>query len=90
MRGEGDFFEKLEGQMSGSTAEIYQLMGEVMYVYFLILARAGDKKERIERVLGWSPTQVEIPSDLIDGLQSQFIDLGVGKNAYAMAGGNTH
>ena len=77
--GEGDFFEKLEGQLSGSTSEIYQLMGEVMYVYFLILARAGDKQERIERVLGWSPTQVEIPSDLIDGLQSQFIDFGVGR-----------
>ena len=60
--GAGDFFEKLEGQLSGSTAEVYQLMGEVMYVYFLILARAGNKQERIERVLGWSPTQVEIPS----------------------------
>ena len=78
-KGEGDFFEKLEGELSGSTAEIYQLMGEVMYVYFLILARAGNKQERIERVLGWSPTQVEIPGDLIDGLQSQFIDLGVGR-----------
>ena len=78
-KSEGDFFEKLEGQLSGSTAEIYQLMGEVMYVYFLILARAGDKKERIERVLGWAPTPVEIPSNLIDGLQSQFIDFGVGR-----------
>jgi len=78
-KGEGDFFEKLEGQLSGSAEEIYQLMGEVMYVYFLILARAGDKQERIERVLGWAPTPVKIPGNLIDGLQSQFIDFGVGR-----------
>ena len=74
-----DFFVKLEEQLSGSTAETYQLMGEVLYIYYLILARAGDKQGRIEGVLGWSPTPVEIPNHLIDGLQAQFIDLGVGK-----------
>ena len=74
-----NFFVKLEEQLSGSATEVYQLMGEVMYIYYLILARAGNKKERIEQVLGWSPTPIEIPNYLVEGLQSQFIDLGVGR-----------
>ena len=78
-----DFFVKLGKQLSGSTPAIYQLMGEVMYIYYLILAQAGNKQERIERVLGWSSTPVKIPNHLIDGLQSQFMNLGIGKTLIA-------
>lgn len=74
-----NFFVKLEEQLSGSDAEVYQLMGEVMYIYYLILTGAGNKQERIEEVLGWSQTPVRIPCHLIDGLQARFINLGVGQ-----------
>ena len=73
-----DFFEKLEERLSRSNPAIYQLMGEVMYIYYLILAQVEDKQKRIERVLGWSPVPVKIPRHLINGLQSQFMPLGRG------------
>ena len=76
-----DFFVKLQEQLSGSsTSDVYQLMGEVLYVYYLILSKSGNKQQKIEQVLGWSPSPVQIPSNLIDGLQSEFIDIGQGKS----------
>ena len=75
-----DFFIKLQEQLSGSTAAVYQLMGEVLYVYYLILSKSGNKQQKIEQVLGWSPSPIQIPSHLVDGLQSEFIDLGQGKS----------
>ena len=53
-------------------------MGEVLYAYYLILAKAGNKQQQIAQVLGWSPTPVRIPDRLVDGLQSEFIGLGTG------------
>ena len=56
-RGPG-FFDKLELLLEGSSREVYQLMGEIVYVTYLIVWRGamgrGKKLEYINRVLGWS------------------------------------
>ena len=75
--GTGNFIEKLKQQLSGSPAAVYQLMGEVLYVSYLILANK-NKQPHIETVLGWSPEPVGIPPELIGGLQAAFINLGPG------------
>ena len=67
-----DFFSKLEILLAGSPPEVYQLMGEVIYVSYLIVWRGAiggaRKKQRIDQVLGWSETPAEIPGDCVDGL----------------------
>ena len=76
-----DFYGKLKEQLSGSSAETYQLMGEVLYVYYLILTDPNPKyqQQKIEEILGWSPAPpVTIPNHLVGGLQSEFIKLGQG------------
>ncbi len=77
-RSSDSFLEKLQRQLTNSPPEVYQLMGEVLYVYYLILANAGNKRQQIEQVLGWSPMPVEIQGHLIESLQSGFIGLGTG------------
>ena len=64
------FLEKLQGQLRGSPPDIYQLMGEALYFYFLIVRTQDSANEQrvINRVLNWSPSPVAIPSDLIVGL----------------------
>ena len=67
-----DFYVKLNRQLDGGLAKVYQLMGEVLFVYFLIVhqsATRGDTKlSRINRVLEWSPEPVSIPADLVSAL----------------------
>ena len=75
-----DFYTKLERQLAGSPPEVYQLTGEALYVYYLILASAGNKRQQIEKVLGWG-SLTAIPPCMVDGLQAQFIRLGAG-NTY--------
>ena len=74
------FYEKLERQIAAASPQVYQLMGEVLYVYYLSLwgMKADAKKERIDHVLGWSPAQATIPSKLGDALQPGFINIGAG------------
>ena len=64
------FREKLERQLRGAAPQVIQLMGETLYVYFLIVWTKDSTTERqqVEEVLGWSPDSVEIPVELIDGL----------------------
>ena len=64
------FLEKLERQLKGGQPKVYQLMGEALYFYFLIVAAKDSAKEQevIETVLNWSPDQVGIPPDLLTGL----------------------
>ena len=64
------FLAKLERQLANSPPEVYQLMAEALYVYFLITDTTGSnkKQENIKTVLGWSQHVVSIPSDLVDGL----------------------
>ena len=56
--GDGGFYEKLKTQLEGSPPEVYQLMGEVLYLHFLIIwreaMRRDTKEARIQSVLGWS------------------------------------
>ena len=70
MSGDG-FYVKLKRQLAGGDPEVYQLMGEVLFVHFLIVhesATRGDTKlERVSRILGWSPEPVLVPDDLITG-----------------------
>jgi len=75
-----DFDVKLRRQLAGASPDAYQLMGEVLYVHLLILLNMGNKRERIEQVLGWSEKPVAIPTELVDGLQFGFINIGAGKN----------
>ena len=67
-----DFYTKLKRQLEGSPAEVYQLMAELLYVHFLIVhqesMKGSTKRERINRVLGWSDKDTAIPHDLVDGL----------------------
>ena len=71
------FLGNLKLLLDGSPEEVYQLMGEVLYVYYLILARVGDKRQQINQVFEWELLP-EIPSYLVGGLQAQFIGLGAG------------
>ena len=74
-----DFFVKLQEQLSGSASDVYQLMGEVLYVHYLPLTyNTAHKRQQIEQVLGWSPSPVQIPDYLAAGLQSKLINIGAG------------
>ena len=78
-----DFFEKLERLLVDSPPEVYQLMGEVIYVSYLVVLhreRGGmsesTKRERIEQVLGWSPRPTKVPDDCADGLAPGLVHPG--------------
>ena len=67
-----DFYQKLTTQLEGSPPEVYQLMGEVLYVQFLIIWHkqmgGPTKSAQIERVLSWGAPVLNIPDDLVGGL----------------------
>ena len=75
-----NFYVKLEDQLKGRSLEVYQLMGEVLYVHFLILWHEGmkdsTKQDRISRVFQWSNQQIPIPSDLIAGMTPGIARIG--------------
>ena len=78
-----DFFGKLERLLAGSPAQVYQLMGEVIYVSYLVVLHRGrggmsesKKRERIEQVLGWSPRPTKGPDDCDDGLAPGLVHPG--------------
>ena len=64
------FLVKLERQLADSPPEVYQLMGEALYVYFLIVSTqsAASESRVINTVLAWSPSRVTIPQELVGGL----------------------
>ena len=64
------FLAKLERQLEGSPPEVYQLIGEALYFHFLIVSAKNSANEQrvIDAVLGWSPSPVAIPADLVAGL----------------------
>lgn len=59
---------KLERQLGDATPGAIQLMGELTFVHFLAAMPAalkGDtKRNRIQRILEWSPQPVEVPAEL--------------------------
>ena len=83
--GEGDFYQKLRRQLAGSPPEVYQLMGEVLYVHFLIIWRGSmrrdTKENRINQVLGWSEQQMEIPTELAAGLAPGIPHIGQARSS---------
>ena len=87
-----NFYVKLERHLRGSAPEIYQLMGEVLYVHVLIIwepsMRSETKKNRVEQVLAWGAPVRKVPHRLADGFAPGFVNLGAGrsKNLPFMAG----
>ena len=64
------FQEKLAEQLRGAPAPVIQLMGEVLYVHFLIVwtKDSTTERQRVEEILNWSRDPVQIPPELVDGL----------------------
>ena len=75
-----NFYAKLERQLADSPPAVYQLMGEVLFVHFLIVhlsAIGSDAKiNGINRVLGWSPSPVSVPDHLAAGLSPGIVNPG--------------
>ena len=82
-KGEGKFYERLEEQLKGSPPEVYQLMGEALYVHFLISSsmKSETKRNGIDEVLGWSESPVTIPDD-VTGLTPGLVNPGLGFAQY--------
>lgn len=76
------FHVKLQRQLVGAPAAVYQLMGEVLYVHLVPADSINDdtKRQIIERVLAWSPEPVTIPDAL--PLQDGLFHAGVAFNTY--------
>ncbi len=75
----GDSFQqKLQRQLEGSPPEVYQLMGEALYIYFLIVSTkdSANEAKTINEVLSWSPDPVKIPPDLVAGLTPGIVNPG--------------
>ena len=72
------FLEKLSGQLANSPPEVYQLMGEVLYFHFLIVTtkKSATEERVIDTVLGWSPSPVAIPRELVAGLTPGIVRVG--------------
>ena len=76
MRTDVGFEAKLRDQLAGASADAIQLMGEVMYAYYLPArwnVGGPAKRARINEVMGWAPRPVQIPADL-----DAILDDGVG------------
>ena len=78
------FINKLERQLANSPADVYQLMAEALYVYFLIVSTSDstDEVQQIATILSWSPQPVDIPPELVAGLTPGIANPGVGFHAY--------
>ena len=79
------FMQKLERQLESSLPEIYQLIGEVLYVHFLIIWTTGaggmkriNKIARINQVLEWSTQRATIPDDLAAAMTPGIVRPGMG------------
>ena len=72
-QGGNRFWPKLQIQLDGSPEEVYQLMAEVLYVYYLIIPvdfiKRATKISRINQVLRWSGRNIPIPSSLYAGME---------------------
>ena len=81
-----NFYVKLQDQLAGKSAEVYQLMGEVLYAHYLIIWREGmkgsTKEERINQVFQWSKRQLAIPDDLVAGLTPGIARIGTAYSGF--------
>ena len=64
------FLDKLRDQLANSPPELYQLVGEALYFYFLIVStkNSADEQQVIDTVLGWAPAPAVIPPHLVAAL----------------------
>ena len=78
----GGLFGRLEQQLAGSPPEVYQLMGEVLFVYYLIIHTktpntGQNEANRINQVLGWSdPSLPPITDQQKEALSPGIADIG--------------
>lgn len=79
----GDFRHNIQQILDGRPAEIYQLIAEVLYVHYLIVADVSrERKEyRINEILQWSGQNIEISDDLIACLTPSIASLGQAKGS---------
>lgn len=62
-----NFEEKLTRQLSGASDSAVQLMGEILYAYYMVSAgiRGDTKLEKIRIVLRWMKQPAEVPPSLV-------------------------
>ena len=77
----GNFLNNLQRQLAGRPPEVYQLVSEALYFYYLIDAstKGTTKQNNIAKVISWSEEPVEIPQGLIDSLSPGLVDSGTTK-----------
>ena len=82
--GEGTFFEKLKGQLTGTPSEVSQLAAEMLWLMFLCPSNVtpAKKKESIRLVWGWSGRALPadhpfLHDDVLDGVGSAGTSFGV-------------
>ena len=78
---DGGFHDRLRVQLADSPKDLLQLMGEALYVHFLVIHSSnmkGDTKQKhIDTILQWSSEPVQIPEKLIQSLQQGIGGTGV-------------
>lgn len=83
--GDGDFFEKLEAQLSGGSPQCKQLMAELHWLILLFASRISTPKKRqdIRRIWSWS-------GDTIPEEQPLLTDVTLGGLGHTGTAYNTH
>ena len=78
------FMGKLRVQLAGCSAEAYQLMGEAMYVHFLITdsVTPQTKASRINEVLSWSPSPMQLSTEIVADFAGGILGTGGGFGDY--------
>lgn len=86
--GEGTFEDKLRIQVGGGSSDAIQLMGEILFVYYLPASgniNGDTKRARIRAVLSWADAPVQLPDDLSAVLDHGIGGGGVGFHTYKWA-----
>ncbi|MCB1616291.1 MAG: EVE domain-containing protein, partial [Pseudomonadales bacterium] len=75
--GDGDFFEKLEGQLSGTKPQVKMLAAEMLWFMLICPSNigVGSKHDSISRVWAWSGNNLDqssplLAEDVLDGIGS--------------------
>ena len=74
----GRFLEKLQRQLKDSPPEVYQLIGEALYFYFLVVSTKNSTREEevIDTILSWSSDPIVTPPNLVAGLTPGLVNPG--------------
>ena len=80
------FHTKLGRQLDGASSETIQLMGEVLFVHFLIAepgaVKPAKKQAIIDQVLGWMADPPAIPQDMLSVLRGGVVRPGAAFHAF--------